>query len=291
MYHLPTRIQHEKYSYKLLLLDAGGVFLPEDNAIESLVSELLSRYYTGKAHAIRLQHFGLLWTKKWRNAFWSGQITFEDFAKVLGKFAKAQPDTIEARLRARSIKVQPYAPWLANLQIRTAVLSNHRHEWLLPACEKARLRFDHIFVSSEIGAVKPDPKAWEYVLNFYGLPPEDVLFVDDQQRNIDVADRLGLATVHAKGDWIPTLCDVLRDAAHGTRGHLAHVSKHAPTTVGHVLEEAEELFDASMQGSLPMMLEELADLYAAMQMYATSVGVSIDDIRRAAEAKSQRLPR
>jgi HAD superfamily hydrolase (TIGR01493 family) len=282
-------IGHERLQYKLLLLDAGGVFLPDDNTIESYVSELLREHYAGKAHATRLKQYGELWSKKWRNAFWSGQMDIGDLARALGKFTRTNPVFIEKRLRGRRITVQPYAPWLADLQIRTAVLSNHRHEWLVPACVEARLNFDHIFVSSEIGAVKPDPKAWEIVLRYYGMAPEDVLFVDDQQRNIDVADRLGLATLHAKGDWIPLLCDLLREAEHGSRGHISRVAKHAPYTVGKVLEEAQELFDASMQGSQPLILEEIADLYGALQIFAEANGMSLDDVRRAAEAKRQRL--
>jgi putative hydrolase of the HAD superfamily len=54
--------------------------------------------------------------------------------------------------------------------------------------------FGHIFVSSEIGADKPDPEIFRRALKFLGLQPSDVLHVgDDPDRDWDAAALAGLS--------------------------------------------------------------------------------------------------
>jgi putative hydrolase of the HAD superfamily len=54
--------------------------------------------------------------------------------------------------------------------------------------------FGHIFVSSEIGADKPDPEIFRRALKFLGLQPGDVLHVgDDPERDWQAAAAAGLS--------------------------------------------------------------------------------------------------
>jgi len=54
--------------------------------------------------------------------------------------------------------------------------------------------FAHVFVSSEIGADKPDPEIFRRALKFIALPPSDVLHVgDDPERDWQAASVAGLA--------------------------------------------------------------------------------------------------
>ncbi len=55
--------------------------------------------------------------------------------------------------------------------------------------------FDYVFVSGEIGLVKPDPKIFEYVLKKLKAKPEECLFVDDNSENIKSAEKLGFYTI------------------------------------------------------------------------------------------------
>jgi putative hydrolase of the HAD superfamily len=53
--------------------------------------------------------------------------------------------------------------------------------------------FGHVFVSSEIGADKPDPEIFRRALRFTGLPETEVLHVgDDPERDWDAATVAGL---------------------------------------------------------------------------------------------------
>lgn len=50
-------------------------------------------------------------------------------------------------------------------------------------------------LSCEIGVEKPDPKAFELLINRLGLPPEEIVYIDDQPQNIDAAQKAGLDAI------------------------------------------------------------------------------------------------
>lgn len=55
--------------------------------------------------------------------------------------------------------------------------------------------FDPIFYSHEIGAEKPDPAIFEYVVAQLGLPAEQIAFVDNLELNVRAASECGLIGV------------------------------------------------------------------------------------------------
>lgn len=55
--------------------------------------------------------------------------------------------------------------------------------------------FDEIFSSSEIGAMKPSEDYFQAVLGklaVEGIKPEEIVYFDDSQRNVDAASELGI---------------------------------------------------------------------------------------------------
>ncbi len=86
-------------------------------------------------------------------------------------------------------------------------LSNYP-EWYVWIEDKLRLsRFlEWSFVSCQVGLRKPDPKLYEHVLRTLDAAPEDCLFVDDRQKNLDPAAALGMRTHLFQG------ADPLREA-------------------------------------------------------------------------------
>lgn len=56
--------------------------------------------------------------------------------------------------------------------------------------------FERMFLSSEMGLMKPDPAIYERVLQEADLKPEETLFVDDSLDNILAAGSLGIQTIH-----------------------------------------------------------------------------------------------
>jgi putative hydrolase of the HAD superfamily len=59
--------------------------------------------------------------------------------------------------------------------------------------------FDHAFSSHLIGAIKPDPEAFEYVLEALDVAPSAVLFFDDALSNVESARRLGIESYQTLG--------------------------------------------------------------------------------------------
>lgn len=60
--------------------------------------------------------------------------------------------------------------------------------------------FDELYISYEIGHYKPNEDAFSYVLEKTGYRAEDSIFIDDNQKNVDVASSLGIRGVLYKND-------------------------------------------------------------------------------------------
>jgi putative hydrolase of the HAD superfamily len=81
---------------------------------------------------------------------------------------------------------------------RTALLTNNAREWepmwrsLIPVDEL----FDVVVDSSVVGVRKPDPAIYQLTCERLGLPPDQCIFVDDLQCNVDAAAELGMEVVH-----------------------------------------------------------------------------------------------
>ncbi|NJX14977.1 HAD family hydrolase [Tamlana crocina] len=67
--------------------------------------------------------------------------------------------------------------------------------------------FDAFYLSHEINLVKPNPNIFEFVLKENQLEPNQCLFIDDNQSNIESANNLGFNTWHInpKTDDVTTL--------------------------------------------------------------------------------------
>lgn len=60
-------------------------------------------------------------------------------------------------------------------------------------------RFDQMYLSHQIGCLKPATEAFLIALDGMGLSPSDVVFLDDGLRNIDAAAKLGMHAHLARG--------------------------------------------------------------------------------------------
>jgi putative hydrolase of the HAD superfamily len=82
--------------------------------------------------------------------------------------------------------------------IRLAILSNEL-DLFYGRSLRERLpllqAFEHISDATYTGVLKPDPQAYLGCLHALGLSPDQVVFVDDQARNVEGARRLGIPTV------------------------------------------------------------------------------------------------
>jgi putative hydrolase of the HAD superfamily len=59
--------------------------------------------------------------------------------------------------------------------------------------------FDDLYFSHEMGHVKPDRAAFDHVVTTLDCAPEHILFLDDNQINVDGARAAGLVAERAVG--------------------------------------------------------------------------------------------
>jgi putative hydrolase of the HAD superfamily len=60
--------------------------------------------------------------------------------------------------------------------------------------------FDRLFLSYEIGAVKPEEEIYNYVLSTIKLYPEELLYIDDIEEYVNAAKQLGWNAIQFKSN-------------------------------------------------------------------------------------------
>jgi epoxide hydrolase-like predicted phosphatase len=76
---------------------------------------------------------------------------------------------------------------------KTGLISNawgDLREYLLR--EKIDDAFDHMIISAEVGAVKPEAKIYQVALEQVGVKPKEMVFVDDFAVNIEGCEKVGI---------------------------------------------------------------------------------------------------
>ena len=81
---------------------------------------------------------------------------------------------------------------------RVHALSNFAHEKFdaaLGAFDFLNL-FDVAVISGREGVAKPDRRIFDLLVERVGLPPSQLLFVDNSERNVEAARACGIETIH-----------------------------------------------------------------------------------------------
>ena len=129
----------------------------------------------------RSREVGRLVSEDWRD--------METFVK---RARGADPDTVIRPEAARAITLA------ADAGFRLAILSNEL-DLFYGADFRSRLsilkRFDTIVDATHTGILKPDPRAYQSVLDELALEADNCVFVDDQRRNIAGAAACNMRTV------------------------------------------------------------------------------------------------
>jgi epoxide hydrolase-like predicted phosphatase len=59
-------------------------------------------------------------------------------------------------------------------------------------------RFDEVIASCEVGFAKPELEIYQLALDRLNTTPEQSIFIDDKQINLDPADKMGFTTILAQ---------------------------------------------------------------------------------------------
>ncbi len=179
------------------IFDYGGVLVfhqsEEDQAGMAAVAKIPPEQFSQLYWAEREEYDkGVLsGTKYWKNIAASAGV----------KLTTDQIQELSDRDSESWMKYDPVMwDWIAELRRagkRVAMLSN------MPADLGLALRsstdrlsaFDHVTLSCDVGAVKPDAVIYEQCLEGIGTPPERTLFVDDRIANVQGAEVLGMRAI------------------------------------------------------------------------------------------------
>ncbi|MCH1627931.1 HAD family hydrolase [Ferdinandcohnia quinoae] len=179
-----------------LVLDIAGVIATNFSPIywEDLASK-------GKVSYEDLVAF----RKEVREVLWTGSIQEEEFwTRLIDRFPTIDRRYAVTKLLAEikplpALEMIPLWSEFANIHL----LSNHRTEWVDHIISPIEYYIKSITISSDVGVSKPQRDIYLKV-NAHLSPNENVLFVDDQDKNLIEARNLGWNTLLAdtKGEWI-----------------------------------------------------------------------------------------
>jgi putative hydrolase of the HAD superfamily len=186
-------------SITTFLFDVGGVLIAplDDEAVAARRAALAASLGFESAEAMWLRFYD---SEEWTAAK-TGQATHEEmWDRLLRPYGLASR-TEQARLVAELHDGEGVDPDMERLvaalhrDYRLAILSNwdDRLELLLDDFEISRY-FDVILNSHRIGMAKPDEAAFRLTLEMLAVAPEELLFIDDRERNTRVAEQLGIAS-------------------------------------------------------------------------------------------------
>ena len=104
---------------------------------------------------------------------------FERFDEMIAGPIKG---TVNILSELRERRVSMYA--LSNWSAETFPLAQRRFEFLK--------WFRAIFLSAEVRLVKPDPRIFRRFCERFALRPEQIVYIDDLQHNVEAARRIGM---------------------------------------------------------------------------------------------------
>ncbi|NDJ52804.1 MAG: HAD family phosphatase [Chloroflexi bacterium] len=145
----------------------------------------------------QIVHGGVAW-----RAAQLGEISVTNYHAKIGqqlRLSETETDVLLRDFYAGDVIDRDLTAYIQQIRDRgvpVGLLSNFSLE-LLDILHGAQLDdlFDQRVISAEIGAMKPDPKAYRAILMKLNAEPNQALFIDDMQANVDAAHSLGMAAL------------------------------------------------------------------------------------------------
>ncbi|WP_010281738.1 HAD-IA family hydrolase [Bacillus timonensis] len=179
-----------------LVLDIAGVIATNYSPI----------FWKNLSTQFNVPHDKLLeFKKEFRHDLWTGKIGEGRYWYLLTK----RFPTIDIEYARNSllsmIKPLPALDHIPRWSIYATIhlVSNHRREWLNHIIEPIQNHINSITISSEVGFSKPNNEIFVRVANQISQGAR-ILFIDDQEKNLNAAKILGWSTILAdkNGEWI-----------------------------------------------------------------------------------------
>lgn len=199
-----------------IIYDLGGVVVFETQDLwKSIFSDLLNTANTTRIDLKTLESH----LERYKSDIQTGKMKLYDFyRKVLNSVQEndANPEKL------LQIHLDSYTKHSGKYDRNMLELINHLREQYRVVCftntepeiaklNKKRGLFDYFegaFTSSEMGLSKPDPKSYQKVLDELRIKPQQAIFIDNDQNNVEAAKKIGINGIvyqdinHLKRDFI-----------------------------------------------------------------------------------------
>lgn len=181
---------------KTIIFDYGGVLGPDATDWVSMYKQLITitKLSAEKIDKIWMQNKTKLLTGHEDMPQFFEELARESKEKIIGE------KLLQIYLHDTYInkKALAFAKELKKKKYKILILSNETKTGMGNKIKKFKLKdiFDEVYCSANIGITKRDPKVFEYVLRKENIEPEETLFIDDRLPNVEVAESLGISSIH-----------------------------------------------------------------------------------------------
>ena len=133
-----------------------------------------------------------------------GELTADEhWAEVVRRLKRPASETkaIREEFFAGDIVDRGLVAFLRSLRgrVRTGLISNAWNDLRdFIVREKFDDAFDHMIISAEVGAAKPEARIYQIALDQLGVSPGEAVFVDDFFENIEGCEKVGIQGIHFK---------------------------------------------------------------------------------------------
>jgi putative hydrolase of the HAD superfamily len=179
---------------KAVLFDYGGVLSPGGKSIKNVYAALFD-IPEDQIDLKAIRH----------GDFRSGKISSDEFftnlSKIYGRQVTADEFSKSSDIFVRSHGVYDLAQELRKNGIQTGILSNiYDVSADILKRDDFYKDFDPIILSYEVGYAKPDPEIYQIATERLGVKPDQVLFIDDQEKCLPPARQLGMHVIRADNE-------------------------------------------------------------------------------------------
>ena len=175
-----------------IIFDWGGVLALADNPHAAKIIAISSKYGYAEEEFVK-------WIGKSEDLFSTTPNSDEYFEKVNEKFHVNKKELTDALNSAHATEVLQIAKKVKQAGYRVHLLSNQmafRTKYI--RSHNDLTFFDNLFFSNEVGLMKPQKEFYQYALKKIGAKPENCLFIDDKEKNVEAAKKLGINSFQFK---------------------------------------------------------------------------------------------
>lgn len=128
----------------------------------------------------------------------AGLLPYDDFVTIIAEKAGVEPATFRQAIEQTVVndELLDYIATELKPNYKIGMLSNVAGHWLEQKfSDQHRQLFDGTILSAQTGYIKPDPRAYQAVLDQLGIEPAAAVFVDDREGNCSGARAIGMHAI------------------------------------------------------------------------------------------------